>query len=185
MSIVAGEYMLLLLLCFSSCFTIFYFSDEDLYLYISIFRTAPRILRLNSDLLTAKNCSFYFSAIFNKDTTGILAVPISCAENIVILDRVNGYCRLHKSPVRCQQFGVPCSLYCYRFEYLSVSWFISVTFVSFSPITFLLIFRKMLKSSCLRLSQWLKSRVIHLHPAFGWNLLLAIDNYSAIKYHVP
>ena len=71
MSIVAGQYMLLLLLCFSSCFTIIIFWDDDLYLYISIFGTAPCILPLNSDLLTAKNCSFYFSAIFNKDTTGI------------------------------------------------------------------------------------------------------------------
>ena len=71
MSIAAGEDMLLLLLCFSSCFAIIFFSDDDLYLYISIFGTAPCILRLNSDLLTAKNGSFYFSAIFNIDTTGI------------------------------------------------------------------------------------------------------------------
>ena len=61
MSIEGGENKLLLLLCFYSCFTIF-FSDDDLYLYISIFGTAPCILLLNSDLLTAKNCSFYFSS---------------------------------------------------------------------------------------------------------------------------
>ena len=63
MSIVAGEYVLLLLLCFSSCFTIIFF---QMTIYIFIYQSLalqPCILRLNSDLLMAKNCSYYFSAI--------------------------------------------------------------------------------------------------------------------------
>ena len=135
MSIEGGENKLLLLLCFYSCFTIFFF---QMTIYIFIYQSSALHLAFYSLTLT---CWRQRIAVF-------IFPPFS-----IKTQRKNKRCQSHARKtlsfwihfgfwIGANNLRVPCSLYCYRFEYLSVSWFISVIFVSFSPITFLLILVK-------------------------------------------